>query len=257
MLLAAVLAPASHVRLTPPPSRGAKRPAFPRTGPILLEEPSTLSLYEQYLETRQAGAYPAKSYELEPRRPGAATAPAPAPTATATATMTDEAAPAAAEATAAEWLEWEETGVVPPMYAAPPPQLFMPASEAAPPRASGADWRAAAAAAPDAASAPDAGAGIDWSPGWSRPGGGTRHPAAAADPSPSPNLTLTLTPTLTLTLTLTRHSVAGTRDSESDYEGVPWREPHGQTVRRPPTLQRPPAAAAAACATTQLAQGDL
>ena len=255
MLLAAVLAPASHVRLTPPPSRGAKRPAFPRTGPILLEEPSTLSLYEQYLETRQAGAYPAKSYEMEPRRPGAATAPAPAPTATATATMTDEAAPAAAEATAAQWLEWEETGTVPPMYAAPPPQLFMPASEAAPPRASGADW--SAAAAPEAASAPEAGAGIDWSPGWSRPGGGTRHPAAGADPSPSPSPNPDANPNPKPNANpdpnqaLCRWNKGlGKRLRGSAVAGAAW-----SNRARPPTLQRPPAAAAAACATTQLAQG--
>ena len=158
MLLAAVLAPASYVRLAPLSSRAAKRPAFPRTGTILLEAPSTLSLYEQYLQTRQAGAYPAKSYEVEPRRPGAATAPAPAPMSTATATVTvaDELAPAAAMATAAQWLEWEETGTVPPEYAAPPP-MFLPTSQAAP-RGVGVDWRVAA-------SAPDAG-GTDWTPGF-------------------------------------------------------------------------------------------
>ena len=180
MLLAAVLAPASYVRLTPLPSRAARRPAFPRTGSILLEAPSTTSLYEQYLQTRQAGAYPAKSYEVEPRRPGAATAPAPAPMPTATATA--EPALAAAVATAAQWLEWEETGTVPPGYAAPPP-MFVPTSQAAP-LGAGADWRATAAA-PDAGAGQ--GAGIDWSPGWSRAGGGFRHSVARADPSPNPN----------------------------------------------------------------------
>ena len=180
MLLAALLAPASYVRPTPLSSRAAKRPAFPRTGTILLEAPSTLSLYEQYLQTRQAGAYPAKSYEPEPRRPGAATAPAPAPMSTATATVTvaDEPAPAAAMATAAQWLEWEETGTVPPEYYAAPPPMFLPTSQAAP-RGVGADWRVAT-------SAPDAG-GTDWSPGWSRPGGGLRHLVAGADPNPNPN----------------------------------------------------------------------
>ena len=59
MLLAAVLAPASHVRLTPLPSRGAKRPAFPRTGPtfflfgieevgIQIEEPFSILPLEAF-----------------------------------------------------------------------------------------------------------------------------------------------------------------------------------------------------------------
>jgi len=128
MLLLFALAPASHVRLTSLPSRGVQRPVFPRTGTILLEGQPTL--YEQYLETRQAGAYPAKSYEMEPRRPGAATAPAPVPVPVATATdeqmaqmfapptLTTAPAPAVAPA--------------PAMYS-PPPPLFTPASEVAPP----------------------------------------------------------------------------------------------------------------------------
>ena len=67
MLVVALIAPASYV--SPLPSL-AKRPAFPRTGTILLEAPPPppSSLYEEYLQTRDGskGASPA-------------TAPAPAP----------------------------------------------------------------------------------------------------------------------------------------------------------------------------------
>ena len=164
MLLVALIAPASYV--SPLPSLAAKRPAFPRTGTILLDAPpSPSSLYEEYLHTRDGsgGAYTTESYEVEPRRPGAATAPVPAPEPT---------------ATASQWQEWEENGTLPPGYDGPPP-TYVPTSQAVAPGTE-TDWRAVAYP-PNAASAP----GVDWRPGWSRPGGGIRHPRARAGPIPS------------------------------------------------------------------------
>ena len=150
MLLVALIARASYV--SPLPSLAAKRPASPRTGTILLEAlpPPPPSLYEEYLQTRDS----AKSY----------TAPAPAPEPTATAT---------------QWQEWEENGTLPPGYDGPPP-TYVPTSQAAPPGAE-TNWRAVAYP-PNAAPTP----GIDWSPGWSRPGGGIRHPLARPGPYPYP-----------------------------------------------------------------------
>ena len=198
MLLLAALAPASHVRLTSLPSRGVQRPVFPRTGTILLEGPTW---YEQYLETRQAGAYPAKSYEMEPRRPGAATAPAPVPVPVATATdeqmaqmfapptLTTAPAPAVAPA--------------PAMYS-PPPPLFTPASEVAPPPLfMPVD---AAVLGPGGATAAVRYSQSVVARSWSRAGEG----ADAAS------------------------------DTGSYYEGVPWREQHGQTVRGHSPFSDPP-----------------
>jgi len=107
---------------------------------------------------------PSSLYEEYLQTRNGATAPAPAPEPTATAT---------------QWQEWEENGTLPPGYDGPPPTYVPPGAET--------DWRAVAYP-PNAAPAP----GVDWTPGWSRPGGGIRR------------------------------SDAGATETDSDEEVVPW-----------------------------------